>query len=54
MFDDTLHTVSRLFLIFSIAMLATMCGAVLSLPYVIASTIVCCTAVHYVATMGNR
>jgi hypothetical protein len=54
MSDDTLHTISRLFLIFSIMMLATMCGAVLSLPYVIASAIVCCIAVHFVATMGSK
>jgi hypothetical protein len=51
---DTLHIVSRLFLILCIAMLAAFCGAALSLPYVIASGIVCCLAVHYVATMGAR
>jgi hypothetical protein len=54
MSDDTLHTVSRLFLILCIAMLAAFCGAALSLPYVIASGILCCLAVYHVATMGNR
>jgi hypothetical protein len=54
MSTDTLHTVSRLFLILCIAMLAAFCGAALSLPYVIASGIVCCLAVYHVATMGAR
>jgi len=54
MSDDTLHTVSRLFLILCITMLAAFCGAFFTLPYVIASGIVCCLAVHYIATMGSR
>jgi hypothetical protein len=52
--DNTLHTVSRLFLILCITMLAAFCGAFFTLPYVIASGIVCCTAVHRVATMGSK
>jgi hypothetical protein len=54
MSDNTLHTVSRLFLIFSIAVLAAACGSILAWPFVIGTTAACCIAVHYVATMGNR
>ena len=54
MSDNTLHTVSRLFLIFCIAMLATMCASVLAWPFVILTAIPCCLAVHYVARMGSR
>lgn len=52
--DNTLHTVSRLFLIFSIWVLATACASILSLPYAIVCVIVCCLAIHHVATMGAR
>lgn len=54
MSTDTLHTVSRLFLILCITMLAAFFGAFFTLPYAIVGGIVCCTAVHYVATMGSR
>jgi hypothetical protein len=52
--DNTLHIVSRLFLIFTITMLAAFCGAFFALPYAIVGGIVCCTAVHRVATMGSK
>jgi hypothetical protein len=54
MSTDTLHTVSRLFLIFSIAVLAAACGSILAWPFLIGTTAVCCLAVHYVARMGAR
>ena len=54
MSTDTLHTVSRLFLIFSIAVLATACASILAWPFVIGTTAACCLAVHRVATMGSR
>jgi hypothetical protein len=50
--DDTLRTVSRLFLIFCIAALAAACGSILAWPFLIGTTAVCCIAVHYVAHMG--
>lgn len=53
MTDDTLHTVSRLFLILCIAVLATACGSILAWPFVIGTTAACCLAVHYVASMGS-
>jgi hypothetical protein len=52
--DNTLNIVSRLFLIFSIAVLAAACGSILAWPFVIGSTAACCLAVHRVATMGAR
>ena len=52
--DNTLHTVSRLFLIFSIAVLATACGSILAWPFVIGTTAACCVAVYRVARMGAR
>lgn len=54
MSDDTLHTVSRLFLIFSIAVLATACASILAWPFIIGTTAACCLAVYRVATMGSR
>ena len=54
MSDDTLHIVSRLFLILCITMLAAFCGAFFTLPYAIVGGIVCCIAVHRVATMGSK
>jgi hypothetical protein len=54
MSDDTLHTVSRLFLIFTIMVLAAACGSILAWPCVIGTTAACCLAVHRVATMGSR
>ena len=54
MSDNTLHTISRLFLIFSIAVFATACASILAWPFVIGTTAACCIAVHYVATMGAR
>lgn len=54
MTDNTLHTISRLFLILCIAMLAAMFGSVLSLPYAIIAAVPCCAAVHYIARMGIR
>ena len=54
MTDDTLHIVSRLFLIFSIAVLAAACGSILAWPFLIGTTAACCLAVHYIATMGSR
>jgi hypothetical protein len=54
MSTDTLHTVSRLFLIFTIMVLATVCGSVLAWPFVVGTTAACCLAVHYVARMGAR
>lgn len=48
MSDNTLHTISRLFLILCIAMLAATFGSILSLPYAIIATVPCCLAVHYV------
>jgi hypothetical protein len=54
MSDDTLHTISRLFLILCITMLAAFCGAFFALPYAIVGGIVCCAAVHYIATMGGK
>jgi hypothetical protein len=54
MSDNTLHTVSRLFLIFCIAVLATACASILAWPFVIGTTAACCIAVHYVARMGAR
>jgi len=54
MSNNTLHTVSRLFLIFSIAVLATACGSILAWPFVVGTTATCCLAVHYIATMGLR
>jgi hypothetical protein len=52
--DNTLHLISRLFLIFSIAVLATACASILAWPFVVGTTAACCLAVHYVATMGAR
>ena len=54
MSDNTLHTISRLFLIFTIMVLATVCGSILAWPVVIGTTAACCIAVHYVARMGSR
>ena len=54
MSDDTLHLVSRLFLIFTIAVLATACASILAWPFVVGTTAACCLAVHYVATMGSK
>lgn len=54
MSDSTLHTISRLFLIFCIAVLAAACGSILAWPFVVGTTAACCLAVHYVATMGAR
>ena len=54
MTDNALHTISRLFLILCIAMLAAMFGSILTLPYAIIATIPCCAAVHYIARMGTR
>ena len=54
MTDDILHTVSRLFLIFCIAMLAAACGSILAWPFLIGTTAACCVAVHYIARMGAR
>lgn len=54
MSDNTLHLVSRLFLIFTIMVLATVCGSVLAWPFVIGTGAACCLAVYYVATMGAR
>lgn len=54
MSDNTLHTISRLFLIFTIMVLATVCGSILAWPFVIGTGAVCCIAVHYVARMGTR
>ena len=54
MSDNTLHAISRLFLIFSIAVLATACASIFAWPFIIGTTAVCCLAVHYVATMGAR
>jgi len=54
MSDNTLHTISRLFLIFSIAVLATACASILAWPFVVGTTAACCLAVHYIATMGAR
>lgn len=54
MTDNTLHTISRLFLIFTIMVLATVCGSVLAWPFVIGTGAACCIAVHYVARMGLR
>lgn len=48
MSEDTLHTISRLFLIFCIGMLAAMFGSILSLPFAIIATVPCCIAVHYI------
>jgi hypothetical protein len=54
MSDNTLHLVSRLFLIFTIMVLATVCGSILAWPFLIGTTAACCIAVHYIATMGSR
>lgn len=54
MSSDTLHTISRLFLILCITILAAFCGAFFTLPYAVIGGIVCCLAVYRVATMGNR
>ena len=54
MSDNTLHLVSRLFLIFTIMVLATVCGTILAWPFVIGTTAACCVAVHYIARMGSR
>jgi hypothetical protein len=54
MSDTTLHTISRLFLIFSIAVLATACGSILAWPFIVGTTAACCLAVRYIATMGSR
>lgn len=50
--DNTLHTISRLFLIFCIAMLAAVCGSVLAWPAAVGTAAACCIAVHYVARAG--
>ena len=54
MFDNTLHLVSRLFLIFTIMVLATVCGSILAWPFLIGITAACCIAVHCIARMGAR
>jgi hypothetical protein len=54
MTDDTLHLVSRLFLILCIAILAAACGSILAWPFLVGTTAACCLAVHYVARMGAR
>ena len=54
MSDNTLHTVSRLFLIFSITIFSVACASVLALPFFICTTAACCLAVHRVARMGAR
>ena len=50
MSDETLHLISRLFLIFSITILAAFCGSVLAWPAAVVVGAVCCLAVHRVAT----
>ena len=54
MSDNTLHTISRLFLILCIAILAAACGSILAWPFVIGTSAACCIAVHYIARMGSR
>lgn len=46
--DNTLHTISRLFLILTIALLAATCATYLAWPFVLISTTACCIAVHLV------
>jgi hypothetical protein len=53
MTDDTLHAISKLFLIFAIAVLAAACS-ILAWPFVIGTTAACCLAVRHVARMGAR
>lgn len=50
MSDETLHLISRLFLIFSITVVAAACGSLLAWPAVLVAAAVCCLAVHRVAT----
>jgi hypothetical protein len=54
MTDDTLHLISRLFLIFTIMVLAAACGSILAWPFLIGTTAACCLAVHCIARMGSR